>query len=156
MKLTFRGLARIKQHQPKRAQAMTPEMLNRMYEFIDKSNASDPVIWADILVAFFCLLRKFNFVPESQKSFDNTKQLCREDIELGTDYLLVHVRAWISYYIPWKTIDVITYPCPNISETTLVKRPMGSDSVHIFSFSYKAEWLNHGSHSIIVLVAHIS
>ena len=35
LRLTFRGLARLRQHQPKRAQAITPEMLCRMHKFLD-------------------------------------------------------------------------------------------------------------------------
>ena len=76
----------------KRAKAITPEMLCDMHRFLDSSNALDLVVWAAILVAFFCMLRKSNYVPESHKSFDKSKQLCREDIAEGPDCLLVHIK----------------------------------------------------------------
>ena len=69
LKLTFRGFARLRQHQPKRAQAITPEMLCHMHKFINVSDTLDLVVWAAILVAFFCMLRESNYVPESSLAY---------------------------------------------------------------------------------------
>ena len=68
LKQTIRGLAMLRQHQPKRVQAITPEMLCCMHRFINVSNTLDLVAWAAILVTFFCMLHKLNYVPESHKS----------------------------------------------------------------------------------------
>ena len=43
-----------------------------MYDYVDESSVTDLVIWAAILIAFFCLLRKSNYVPVSQKSFNKS------------------------------------------------------------------------------------
>ena len=113
MRLTFRGLARLRQHQPKRAQAITPEMLCRMHRFLDSSNALDLVVWAAILVAFFCMLRESNYVPESQKSFDKSKQLCREDIAVGPDCLLVHIKWSKTIQLAKRTLHIPILAIPN-------------------------------------------
>ena len=113
LRLTFRGLARLRQHQPKRAQAITPEMLCRMHKFLDSSNALDLVVWAAILVAFFCMLRKSNYVPESQKSFDKFKQLCREDIPVGPDCLLVHIKWSKTIQLAERTLHIPILAIPN-------------------------------------------
>ena len=77
LKITLRGIARLKQHHPRRASAITPEMLLCMEKHMDRANCVDIVIWAATLLAFFCLLRKSNYVPISVKKFDKSRQLCR-------------------------------------------------------------------------------
>ena len=113
LKLTFRGIARLRQHQPKRAQAITPEMLCRMHKFINVSDTVDLVVWAAILVTFFCMLRKSNYVPESQKSFDKSKQLCREDIAVGPDCLLVHIKWSKTIQLAERTLHIPILAIPN-------------------------------------------
>ena len=113
LKLTFRGLARLKQHQPRRAQAITPEMLSRMSEFVDRSNTLDLVIWTAILLAFFCLLRKSNYVPDSQKAFDRSKQLCREDVVVGPDCLVVHIKWSKTIQLAERTLHIPVLAIPN-------------------------------------------
>ena len=113
LKLTFRGLARLKQHQPRRAQAITPEMLSRMSEFVDRSNTLDLVVWTAILLAFFCLLRKSNYVPDSQKAFDRSKQLCREDVAVGPDCLVVHIKWSKTIQLAERTLHIPVLAIPN-------------------------------------------
>ena len=71
LKITLRGIARLKQHHPRRASAITPEMLLCMEKHVDRANCVDVVIWAATLLAFFCLLRKSNYVPNLVKKFDS-------------------------------------------------------------------------------------
>ena len=40
---------------------------------------------------------------------------------LGFNLPAVEVRAWMSNYTPYKTVDVITYPCPNLCVHCLLK-----------------------------------
>ena len=92
LKLTLRGIARLKQHHVHQAQAITLEMLKGMAAHVDFKSPQDIAIWAAILLAFFCLLRKSNYVPISGDAFDAEKQLCRRDIIIGTNCLLVHIK----------------------------------------------------------------
>ena len=93
--------------------AITPEMLHCMYDHVDGSSVTDLVIWAAILIAFFCLLRKSNYVPDSQKSFDKSKQLCREDIAVGPDCLVVHIKWSKTIEMADKTIHIPVLAIPN-------------------------------------------
>ena len=84
-----------------------------MYDHVDGSSVTDLVIWAAILIAFFCLLRKSNYVPDSQKSFDKSKQLCREDIAVGPDCLVVHIKWSKTIQMAEKTLHIPVLAIPN-------------------------------------------
>ena len=92
LKLTLKGVARIKLHQPCQAQPVTLDMLLAMEEFVDKSSPTEVVLWTAILIAFFCLLWKSNYMVDTEKDFDSRKQLCRRDVSVGQDYLLVDIK----------------------------------------------------------------
>ena len=92
LKLTLKGVLRIKLHQPCQAQPVTLDMLLAMEEFVDKSSPTEVVLWTAILIAFFCLLRKSNYVVDTEKDFDSRKQLCRRDVSVGQDCLLVDIK----------------------------------------------------------------
>ena len=89
IKLALRGLDRLKQHSPKRALPITPELLMQIRMQLDMFNHVHVTFWSLCLIAFFCMARKSNLVPQSAKSFDVTKQLCRQDILVGADCMLV-------------------------------------------------------------------
>ena len=92
LKLTLKGVARTKLHQPCQAQPITLDMLLAKEELVDKSSPTEVVLWTAILVAFFCLLRKSNYVVDTEKDFDSRKQLCWRDVSVGQDWLLVHIK----------------------------------------------------------------
>ncbi|CAC5360758.1 unnamed protein product [Mytilus coruscus] len=89
IKLLFRGLSRQNPHMPHRALPITPHILLKMYEFFDMSKPSDVTFWCCFLFAFFLMVRKSNLVPTSAKNFDPRKQLCRNNVIVYSDYLLV-------------------------------------------------------------------
>lgn len=91
IKLLFRVLSRQNHHMPRRALPITPQILFQMYEFLDMSNPSDVTIWCCFLFAFFLMVRKSNLVPTSAKNFDPHKQLCRKNVIVFSDYLLVRM-----------------------------------------------------------------
>ena len=92
LKLTFRGLSKELAHRPKRAAAMTPDLLLRISRVLDLSNEVDAVFWALFLVAFFLMARKSNLVPQSAKAFDPKKQLQRRDVLVARDMVLVALK----------------------------------------------------------------
>ena len=59
------------------------------------------------------MLRKSNYVPESQKSFDKFKQLCREDIAVGPDCLLVHIKWSKTIQLAKRTLHIPILAIPN-------------------------------------------
>ena len=89
IKLSLRGLERIKKHLPKRAFPITPDLLLAIKLHLNMFDPLHVTFWALCLVAFFCMARKSNLVPHSAKSFDASKQLCRRDFVVGEDCIMV-------------------------------------------------------------------
>ena len=92
LKLTIRGLRRLKGHLPRQAAPLTPHILRRMYYELDFSRPVDVVMWALMLVAFFTMSRKSNLVTTGRDKFNPNKQLCRSDILVGDKGLVVVFR----------------------------------------------------------------
>ena len=53
LKITLRGVARIKQHKPNRASPITPDILNMMFLKLDMNITFNIVTWALFCIAFF-------------------------------------------------------------------------------------------------------
>ena len=53
LNLLIRGIARIKQHVPKKASPMTPCILKEMHSFLNLEVEFDCVMWSVLLVMFF-------------------------------------------------------------------------------------------------------
>ena len=89
LKLTLKGITRIKQHCPKRATPMTPAILSKIHQVLDHHNPVHATMWCLFLLSFYTLARKSNLVSTSPAKFDSTKQLCRSDVKIGTNGLIV-------------------------------------------------------------------
>ena len=85
LKLTTRGLARLKPHCPKSAAPITPHILLAIYASLDLSDTKQLVFWALFLLAFFTFARKSNLVSSGKSQ----KQICRRDILVGASGLAV-------------------------------------------------------------------
>lgn len=90
--ITFRGISRTKLHSVKQAAPVTVPLLFAMSALVDRSNAEDVVVWAAILIAFFGMLRKSNLVPDSAGSFDDKKQLCRNDVSFSKEGIVLDIK----------------------------------------------------------------
>jgi hypothetical protein len=53
-----------------------------LYKKLDVTEACDATFWCLFLHAFFLMSRKSNIVPNSVKTFNPNKQLCRSKIEI--------------------------------------------------------------------------
>lgn len=93
LKLFKRGLKRIKQHNPRQALPMTPEILLDMRKFVDWNDQEDVTFWTLFLVGFFIMARKSNLVPDSVPTFDPRKQLIRDDVDIDNNVVLINL-AW--------------------------------------------------------------
>ena len=91
VKLLYRGLALENPHLPHRASPITPDILLQMHKQLDMSNSVDVTYWCSYLFAFFLMARKSNLVPVSVKKFDPSKQLCRKNITVHRDYLVIKI-----------------------------------------------------------------
>ena len=75
LKLTLKGIARLKQHCLKQAEPITPAILLRIHGLLDHSDPLDATLWCLFLFAFFSFARKSQLTPDTQKSFDPSKDL---------------------------------------------------------------------------------
>ena len=90
--LGLRGLARSKPHMPKQAQAITPEILLKMYALLDMKKRKDIVYWCLFVFAFFMFARKSNLVPTTFADLKKPKFLLRRDVTRIGDILLVTMK----------------------------------------------------------------
>ena len=92
LKLLLRGIAREKQHIPRKAEPVSPTILLDMYPYLKLSKYFDVAWWSAVLLMFFLMARKSNLFPDSIKTFDSKKQLLRRDITLKDDLLIVNIK----------------------------------------------------------------
>ena len=85
------GIRRLLQHETKRAQPITTEMLTDMVQFIDSQNLKQLATWVTMLYGFFLFLRKSNLVPVTAVH-DQLHQLSRGDIKFEQDVLIVQIK----------------------------------------------------------------
>lgn len=90
--LGLKGIARSKPHMVKQAQAITPEILEKMYHHLNMKNPKDVVIWCLFLFAFFLFARKSNLVPTTVNDLKSPKFLLRQDVSLNHGVLLVTMK----------------------------------------------------------------
>ncbi len=92
LKLALKGLKRVKLHTPKQALPITPDILIQIRYALDITLPIQAAFWALCLLAFFTMSRKSNLVPLTPSSFDKDKQLCRRDITIDNDCLLIRIK----------------------------------------------------------------
>ena len=88
---TLKALKRELSGAPLQTLPITPEILLKMYVFIDTNQPKDLASWSSFLTSFYCMLRKASAVPKSLAAFNQTKELTRSkiDIQAGDDTVLV-------------------------------------------------------------------
>ena len=92
VKLVLKGIAKLKSHTPRHALPITPGLLLEFLPFLELDNPIDATFWSLFLTAFFCMLRKSNIVSNSKFEFIPKKQLCRSDMLVVSDFLIVHIK----------------------------------------------------------------
>ena len=86
---TLKALKRELSGAPLQTLPITPEILLRMYSFVDTNLPKDLANWSSFLTSFYCMLRKASAVPKSLLSFNPAKELSRSKINLEGDTALV-------------------------------------------------------------------
>ena len=67
-------------------------MTIKLSNCVNFASSSQTVMWFAILLMFFCMLRSSNLVPKSTNYFDSEKQLCKQDILIGQELMVVRIR----------------------------------------------------------------
>lgn len=127
LNLLLRGIARVKQHVPKKASPITPHILREMFNYVNLENEKDCVVWSLILLMFFLMARKSNLIPNSSTSFDSSKQLTRRDIQL-TDNMLIVTIKWSKtrHFGHFRQVPILAIPdcclCPVSAYRNMIDR----------------------------------
>ena len=82
---TLKALKRELSGAPLQTLPITPEILLKMYAFIDTFQPKDLASWSSFLTSFYCMLRKASAVPKSMATFNPTKELTRSKIDIQAD-----------------------------------------------------------------------
>ena len=80
VKLTLKGLEKVKRHIPLRKLPITPDMLLKFRSHLDFRNSSHLALWAALLVGFFTFFRTANLCPPSKETFCSFSTLSRNNI----------------------------------------------------------------------------
>ena len=141
LKWTLKGLARINTHIVKRAQAMSPAVLERIYDVLDMDSEEDIIFWCVCIMAFFLLFRKSNLLPDTKQGFDPLKQLKRSDIIFTGRNIIVGIRWAKNQQF---SRELMTFPLPilpgnKICPLQALKRVYNTipaaGGAHLFQFS---------------------
>jgi hypothetical protein len=67
----------------------------KLLKKLDVTEACDATFWCLFLHAFFLMSRKSNLVPNSVKTFNPNKQLCRSNIEINSEKIILLINiSW--------------------------------------------------------------
>ena len=91
LKLTLRGLQRLKPHAVRQAAPLSPHILRKAHDLLDLASPFDATLWAMLLTALFTLSRKSNLVVTGNKAFNKSCQLCL-DVLIGDKGMMVQFR----------------------------------------------------------------
>ncbi len=91
-KLLVKGLKKLNPFIPRQALPITPHILLDIRKVLDLSDPTHATLWCAFILAFFLFARKSNIVPPSANTFHINKHLCRRDIIIGSDKILVYIK----------------------------------------------------------------
>jgi hypothetical protein len=91
-KLLVKGLAKLNPFIPRQALPITPQILLDMFKVMKLSDPVHATLWCAFTIGFFLFARKSNLVPPSPAKFDKNKHLCRRDIIIGHNQILVYIK----------------------------------------------------------------
>ena len=87
--LGLKGMARLKPYCIKQAEPITPIILKQIHDVLDLTDTHDTVYWCLFLFAFYLFARKSNLVPTVKKDIEKKLFLCRKDVKVMQNYLIV-------------------------------------------------------------------
>jgi len=135
----LKGLRRTMVHATKQAKPMTPDMLKKIHDTLNFSDAYQVSLWSTMLSGFYMMLRKSNLVPKSVKAFKASEQLTRGDIKVNKKALLVYVRWSKTIQFRQKVLKfpILAKPksriCPVKAYRDMIKLHPGNEDEPAFS-----------------------
>jgi hypothetical protein len=134
---------------------ITPSILLRLKPLLDFSLSLHRAFWAVCLVAFFSFFRKSNLLPQSQSSFDPSRQLTRDNVSFNGGGAVISV-SWsktIQYQNRTLTIPLPFIPSSPLCPSTALWLSMSASNPNLLSpFQYQS----HGSYHILSYPSFVS
>ena len=133
----LRAISITSTHTPKQKLALAPDVLLALCESLGSSTEAE-VYKCAFIVAFFSFLRRSNLVPDSVHSFDKHRHLCRGDIFVEHDCLIILIK-WsktLQCHERVVTIPLASLPghplCPVSAYQTMLSKVPGKDNDPVF------------------------
>ena len=114
---TLQGLKRRLANVPFQVLPITPAILRKMFEHLDRSKPENIALWASFLVAFYGLLRKSNVVPKPS-DFDPRKVIVKRNIMIDEENNMVYIYIGFGKTNQFGAKDVIL-PIPGNEDPAL-------------------------------------
>ena len=115
--MTLQGLKRKLAKTPNQVLPINPAILREIYSHLDMRKKQDLALWCSFLTAFFCLFRKKNVVPESDKP-GTEKTLRRKHIKIDLENNVVLIYCNFSKTNQFGSSDLII-PVPGNEDPML-------------------------------------
>ena len=120
VKLTLKGLEKVKRHISLRKLPITPDMLLKFRSHLDFRNSARLALWAALLVGFFTFFRTANLCPPSKETFCSFSTLSRNNITFTSWGAAITV-TWTKTRQSKDTALVVPIPCIPNSDICPVK-----------------------------------
>ena len=114
---TLQGLKRRLAKVPFQVLPISPDILRRMYKFLDMSKTSDLALWCSYLTAFYGLLRKASTVPDPSVP-ERPSHLLRRHLQIDSRNNMVYIYVGFSKTNNFCTRDVVI-PVPGNKDPAL-------------------------------------
>ena len=132
---------------PQQTLPITPDILVKMYMFVEISTPKGLAEWSAFLTSFYCMLRKGSAVPESLATFDPERELYRKKITIdpsrGVVLVLMNYSKTNQFGNKNVVIPMLKNPVPALDPVhhlyELVERFPMEDSQPAFSYIEKGK-----------------
>ena len=115
---TLKALKRELSGAPQHTLPITPDILVKMYMFVEISTPKGLAEWSAFLTSFYCMLRKGSAVPKSLATFDPERELSRKKITIDPSRGVVLVLMNYSKTNQFGNRDLVV-PIPGNSDNIL-------------------------------------
>lgn len=135
--LMLRSISITSTHIPVKKLALSPDILIALCESLGSSKEA-AVYRCVYIIAIFSFLQRSNLVPDSARAFDKHRHLCRGDIFLQDDHLIILIK-WsktLQCHERVVTIPLAAIPghplCPVSAYTAMLSVMPGKDNEPLF------------------------
>ena len=160
-RMQLRGIQKQLLHCPKRAGILTPQILNKCYRKLSRSNTFLLANWAVYTIAFFSFARLANLVPRTRHMFNVLHHLTRSDVLLTKDCILIRFK-WTKTIQDGSrilSIPLVRIPnsnlCPVSAYSALLSKVNISPNRSAFCYNRNGKVVTLTSHQVVTTLRHL-